>query len=103
MKKNYKYYCKYKNSRLLQEYIFEKFSKASWSNGRNYLNFNKYRGNNDIKDDDEIAISLYYEEEYKKYNYWLKFSTTDTNRDLMSYELIDFEKILRKKKFKKFM
>jgi len=92
---NIRYSCKYKHSKALQEYIFNKYNIGWLICGKKYLNFNDHRNNRkstlkQIEDDDIIVIEVNEDEEH------LTFSTFQTQY----VGLIDFDMILRKLKLK---
>jgi len=95
------YICRYKSSKKLQEYIFNKYETAFWGRGKDYLDFNYYRNNNNIKENDKIIISLY---NYDNNSYRLRFATDTLVDELLNnddYIINNFEQIIRKEKILK--
>jgi len=91
--KNIRYSCKYKHSKALQEYLFNKYNIGWIICGKIYLNFNDYRNNRKstlkhIEDDDIIVIEIN------------EGNLTFSNNHTQYVGLIDFEIILRKLKLK---
>jgi len=90
------YQCKYKNSKILQKYIFEHHDIhwGHWSrNRKTILDFNLIRKDNGgelINDNENIRIYL---DKYLSFDSGTRYTDPES--------LIDFELLLRKEKFKR--
>jgi len=94
------YKCKYKNSKKLQQYIFDKHDINWGKNAFKILDFNEERKEYNsyfIDDNDYILIFI------DSYLTYVKYDYNDFNYNIEFKESIDFDLILRKDKFNRLL